>query len=60
MDKVKVLKTLKRMVDVLDGEIGDTDPDVDGLTEDEIIEYEPNYWLMHRALEIEQEIKSEK
>ena len=27
------------MIDVLDGEIGDTDPDVDGLTEDEIIDH---------------------
>jgi len=58
MNKEKVLKILRKMVDVLDGKIGDTDPDVSDLTEDEIIEYEPNYWLMHRVLEVEKEVKS--
>ena len=58
MDKAKVLKILRLMVNVLDGKIGDTDPYVDNLTEDEIIEYEPYYWLMHRVLEIITEVES--
>ena len=58
MDKAKVLKILRLMVNVLDGKIGDTDPYVDNLTEDEIIEYEPYYWLMHRVLEITTEVEA--
>jgi len=59
MDKAKVLKILKDIINVLNGKIGDTDPNVDDMTEAEIIEYEPNYWLIHRVLEIEQEIKQQ-
>jgi len=58
MDKAKVLKILRLMVDVLDGKIGDTDPSVDDFTEDEIIKYQPYYWLMHRVLEIITEVES--
>ena len=56
MNREKVLKILLEMTDVLDRGIGDTDPNVDDLTEDEIIDYEPNYWLMCRVHEIEQEV----
>ena len=60
MKKQEIVKRLRKLIDVLDGLIGDTEPDVDDLSEDEIIEYEPNYYLMSELVELHSELEQEK
>ena len=60
MKKQEIVKRLRKLIDVLDGLIGDTEPDVDDLSEDEIIEYEPNYYLMSELVELHSKLEQEK
>jgi len=57
MKKDEIIKRLGKLIEVLDGLIGDTEPDIDDLTEDEIIEYEPNYYLMSELIGLQAELE---